>query len=124
MSTTRREFLSGMMHGALVPVVVGLGASACGDGGAGTPGDGGTVCSSIGVRITSNHGHTLEVPLADVEAGVEKTYTLADNGNHEHTVVVTAAQFADIASGSVVTARSNVFGSHSHGVEVTCVLPA
>lgn len=124
MSTTRREFLSGMMHVALVPVVVGLGASACGDGGTGSPGDGGVLCSSLGVRITSNHGHSLEVTLADVEAGEDKTYTLANNGDHEHTVVVTAAQFAEIASGTVVIARSTQSGLHTHGVEVTCVLPA
>ena len=79
-----------VVHGAVVPVAIGLGASACGDGGSGEPaGDGGVACGSIGVSISSNHGHTLEVPLADVAAGTEKTYTLTDNGNHEHTVVVT-----------------------------------
>lgn len=124
MSTTRREFLSGLMHGALVPVAIGLSASACGDGGSGEPGgDAGVLCSSTGVSISSNHGHTLEVPLADVAAGTEKTYTLTDNGSHEHTVVVTAAQFAQLASGTEVTARSDVFGAHSHGVTITCVQP-
>lgn len=126
MTTTRREFLSGIMHGALVPVVVGLGSSACSDGS--TPGDslrdgGPTECSSIGARVTFNHGHTIEVPLADVEAGNSKTYTVVSNGSHSHTVLVTAEQFAALATGTMVTATTSLNSGHMHGVEITCVMP-
>ncbi len=127
MSTTRREFLSALMPVALAPLAVGLAASGCSDGDGGVRDslrDGGpTSCSTITSRIGLNHGHRLVVPLADVEAGNSKTYTLTDNGDHAHTVLVTAAQFAALATGTNLVTQSSNDGGHTHGVTLTCVAP-
>ena len=123
MTTTRREFLNGVMHVALLPVVSSLGA--CGGtsgGGSDSLRDGGpTACSAITPSISSNHGHTVAVPLADVAAGNSKTYTLTNNGSHAHTVHFTAQQLADLANGSTVMTLSSDAGGHQHNVTLACV---
>jgi hypothetical protein len=123
MITTRREFLSGLIPVALAPLGISLGASGCSSGGVSDSlRDGGpTSCSMITPRIGLNHGHRLVVPLADVEAGNSKTYQITSNGQHPHTVHVTAAQFAELASGTTVTAESSNDAGHTHSVVFTCV---
>lgn len=123
MATTRREFLNGVMHVALLPVVSSLGA--CGgadEGGSDSLRDGGpTACSAITPSISSNHSHTIAVPLADVVAGNSKTYTLSNNGSHSHTVHFTAQQLADLANGATVMTLLSDSGGHQHNVTLACV---
>jgi hypothetical protein len=110
MTMTRKEFLKGA---AAALAVIGVG---CGDGGGG---GGGNDC---GATIELNHGHTLPVAKADATAGVEKTYHIQGDATHDHTVTITAAQFADLAAGTGVTVTSSVDAgaTHDHTITVNC----
>lgn len=69
--------------------------------------------------ITGNHGHSLTIPAADVEAGVEKTYSIEGGASHPHDVTISAAQFATLADGGTFTVTSTSTG-HTHSVTVAC----
>lgn len=120
---TRRTFLQQMaLAGAGVSA---LWAAACGDddGGGGTDaggGEGGSTCSP-NATIGENHGHSISVPSADVLAGVARSYDIQGTSMHPHTVEVTAAQFAELASGTTVTVTSSTDAAHTHSVVIMCV---
>ncbi|HEY5938574.1 MAG TPA: hypothetical protein VIU61_28175 [Kofleriaceae bacterium] len=77
-------------------------------------------CSAPKTTIGGNHGHSFVVPPADVAAGVEKSYNIKGGSAHPHTVVVTAAMFADLKMNKVVTANSSEDADHIHTVTVSC----
>lgn len=124
MKTTRRQFLTTASTAALGAGVL-IGAVACsseddttngtnGTGGNGTAGG----CSDE--MITGNHGHSLSIPQADVDAGAEKTYSIAGDSPHDHEVTVTAADFMALASGGAVTITATSDGTHDHDVTISC----
>ena len=117
---TRKQFLAALAAVAALPLV----APACGgddDGGDATDGsDGDCLANGTQVVISSNHGHLVTVPAADVEAGAQKTYTLSNADGHTHDMVLTADHFTDLQGGSMVTVQTTSFGSHSHSVTVMC----
>ncbi|HEY8208186.1 MAG TPA: hypothetical protein VIG99_11935 [Myxococcaceae bacterium] len=103
---TRKEFLKGA---ALTVVAVGCG--------------GGASPTDCGITIDVNHGHTLTVPKADASAGGDKTYHIKGGADHDHTVTITAAQFASLRVGTEVTITSSPdigLNTHDHGVTVNC----
>ena len=115
---TRKEFLGSLIGAAAL--------AACGG-----DSDGGTdaatsskSCTTNGTSVTigTNHGHVLTVSAADVAAGVDKTYDITGTSPHSHSVTITAANFASLASnpnGSVmVTSTSG--GAHTHQVTILC----
>jgi hypothetical protein len=69
--------------------------------------------------IAGNHGHNLVVSVADIQAGADKTYTLAGT-DHEHMVTVTAANFGVLASDQSVQVRSTSGGGHTHAITISC----
>ena len=106
---TRKDFLksaAAVMGGGLALSALGCGGPALTCGGA----------------IALNHGHTLTVPGADAQAGTEKTYHIQGSGDHDHTVTITAAQFADLRAGTqvVITSSLDEGFTHDHEVTVTC----
>lgn len=72
--------------------------------------------------ISANHGHSLTVSKEDVDAAVEKTYTLsqASTDGHVHMVTLTANQFSTLKSNHRITANSTSNSGHSHSVTVSC----
>lgn len=89
-----------------------------GTGGAG----GGAPTPGCVETIALNHGHVLEVTVADVNAGVEKIYDIMGSSLHTHTVTVGAADFALLAQGMPVMLVTSLGGMHTHNVTVTCTL--
>lgn len=73
-----------------------------------------SVCTEgvLVAEISDNHGHSLEVPLADIEAGVETTYDASGDTEHCHEVVLTAEDFATLRAGGAVTKFSCNGGDH------------
>ena len=78
-------------------------------GGAGAGGDnvggGATACGMALVVRGSNYAidpHELMIPLADLEAGVTKTYTSTVANNHDHDVTLTAEHFTALRNGEAV----------------------
>jgi hypothetical protein len=135
MSITRKQFL-GSVTGGTVTLLI----QACGGGGdaglillgAGTTGgtngnpQPASTCGSSGSEITGNHGHLLTVPTADLTSTTAMTYSIMGSATHDHSLTLSPADLAQLDSGGTVTVVSSVtdaptFGSHSHGVTVTCV---
>lgn len=81
-----------------------------------------TGCAAGVVASTSgSHIHTVSITRDDIVAGAQKTYTVTDNGNaHTHTVVVTAAQFADLASNTSVLLTTSLESAHDHQIVISC----
>lgn len=71
------------------------------------------------VEISGNHGHVLAVSVADIEAGVDRTYDIQGDSAHNHTVTLTAAHFAMLADGASIQVTSSNAG-HVHSVTVSC----
>jgi hypothetical protein len=128
MSLTRKEFLTTVV-GAAAGVAGAAALAACG-GSNGDSTDAGVAknCATNGglAAIGANHGHMMTVAAADVNAGVEKTYTLqgASNG-HTHMVTVTAAQFNTMKTnpGTNITINStpsDMAPTHMHAVMISC----
>jgi hypothetical protein len=115
---TRRE--------VLVLIVGGVAAAACGgSGGSGGTSGGNCLANGTSNQIESNHGHTLSIPIADINAGTDKTYTFGGTADHTHNVTITAAAFAQLKqnmgtqTNSTVT-PSAIYGTHAHTVLFSC----
>ena len=105
-----------------------------GDGDTGTTGttastaDGttGAVCAAVEAEVGARsegppHEHTLMVPAADVEAGVEATYMVSMAAGHTHEVTVTAAMFEMLAMGETVDVDTTEDATlHTHPVTLMC----
>ena len=88
--------------------------------GTGTAGPTGCLTGADPV-IGTNHGHALTVSRQqidkDIASGKDKTYTLS--GSHSHTVIVRAADFAELNKKGTVTLTAQG-GGHTHSVTITC----
>lgn len=115
MKITRRQFLG--------TAVIGAAAAACGggdDGGGGGSKD--CVVNGTTATITSNHGHAITVSMADVMAGVDKTYDIMGTSAHTHSVTVTAANFASLMNSPTASlmVTSTTTDAHMHAVTILC----
>lgn len=120
MTMTRKEFLRTLV-GAGVGAAGVVAIAGCGDdGGAATPDAAPLTCASPSAVIGANHGHTLTVSMADVNAAAAKTYNIMGTSLHDHTVMVTAAQFAMLKTGTTLSITSSSDGTHTHTVTVMC----
>lgn len=71
-------------------------------------------------QIGTNHGHEIEVTDADIVAAANKQYHIQGTSAHDHTVSLSAADFATLASGGVVMKTSSNGGGHTHDVTIMC----
>jgi hypothetical protein len=122
MSLTRKQFLSSVISGAAGALLLVACSSDDGSGGSTPDAPAGGNCAANGTTsvIGSNHGHTIVVAKADITAGAQKSYDIRGSASHPHTVTVTAALFAMLASNTAITVTSSSDDGHSHGVTVTC----
>ncbi|MCZ6553623.1 MAG: hypothetical protein O7A67_07440, partial [SAR324 cluster bacterium] len=133
MRLNRRDFLRRGL--ALPPTLAGLWAglslASCGDDGSTSANESElSSCSDTGdcvaggdfnVAIALNHGHTLTLTQAEVDAGAEIAVDVADNGDHNHTVTLTAAMLADVAGGMRLHVQSAAAADgHSHCITINC----
>ncbi|MEJ7602660.1 MAG: hypothetical protein WKG01_32520 [Kofleriaceae bacterium] len=81
--------------------------------------DGQSACGSTTTSISANHGHAVAIPVADIEAGVTKTYDITGSSDHDHSITVTAAMFTTLKGGTMIRVTS-FGGNHPHDVTVTC----
>jgi hypothetical protein len=126
----RRTFLSKGF--ALAFLVGGLGRflASCGQSTTTTAAPGGPTTlggncqvngTSIAIQVVHTPNHTLTIPAADVTAGVQTTYVLADNGSgHTHQVTITAADFTNLKNNQGIQETSTLTSSHTHSVTVNC----
>ncbi len=80
---------------------------------------------SCATTVQNNHPppgqHIVTVPVQDVTAGVDKTYHIQGNADHDHTFTLTAANFATLKSGAQVMTTTTTTLSHNHGIVVVCM---
>ena len=106
-----------------IPAYALISCSGSDDSGSNDPTGGDPNCLENGARassITSNHGHSLTVSREDVEAGLEKTYSIEGSAGHVHNVTVTAANFGSLQNNGSVNLDSTSGNGHSHSVTITC----
>ncbi len=72
------------------------------------------------INISANHGHSLNVSQADVQAGVEKVYSIQGSSGHNHEVTLTVANFDALKSNNAITVGSSTEDGHTHSVRVSC----
>ncbi len=115
---TRKAFLVQLAGGGWV-------LSGCGGGGSGygapapAPAPVPAACSAT--LISSNHGHVLAIPVADLSSTVAMSYDILGTASHTHQVTFTAAQLAQLKSGAAITVTSTVNLAHSHDLTEACV---
>ena len=121
MTMTRKEFLRSVL-GVGVGAVGIAAVAGCGDDGGSTVDAAPHVCTNPRTVIQSNHAmaHVVVVPLADVDAGATKTYTLTGNTDHSHNLTITGAQFTQIKNGQTLSLTTTSGGAHTHTVSVMC----
>ncbi len=120
MTLTRNQFLRTL--GGLAAASLGLTAVACGsdDDGEDPPPTGNCTANGTTVTIDGNHGHTLVVTKEEVAAAAAKTYDITGSSGHAHSVTISAAQFATLASSGSLMVTSSSGGGHTHSVAVFC----
>ena len=99
------------------------GASGTGpDAGAtgGTGGTGGSTCDTPQTIIGRNHGHEMVVSLADITAGIEKTYMIRGIADHGHAVTLTSEHFTALRTGATLNLTSTTDSVHDHMIIVSC----
>lgn len=132
----RKTFIRKTSAGILIgiPAIGLLGCSGSDDGGAPDPGppdpgpgngtSGNCLQNGTSTSISANHGHSLTVSKADVEAAVEKTYTLSQGSGayeeHIHEITISASQFETLQDNDQITITSTSDASHTHSVTVSC----
>jgi len=126
MTMTRKEFLGTIVKGTAVGAVLVTTVAACGGGSDPGPPDAppsnrNCLQNGTGVNIVGNHGHVLMVSIADIQAGVDKTYDITGSAAHSHSVTITAAEFAMLAANTGVSTTSTSGASHTHSIAVSCV---
>ena len=99
-----------------------LSLAACGGGDAATVDAPPANCLANGTRaiIAYNHGHTLDVPAADIAAGTQTTYDITGSADHSHSVSVSAAQMATLAGNAGIQVMSTASAGHAHTIDVRC----
>jgi hypothetical protein len=70
--------------------------------------------------ITANHGHSLYVPRADIEAAQTMEYNIQGVSLHPHYVTLTPEHFAMLAENQSFRITSTNNAGHTHDVEVMC----
>ncbi|MGB5666981.1 MAG: hypothetical protein WBM53_09035 [Maribacter sp.] len=108
----------------VIPAYSILGCSSSDDGGGNPNPDPNTTANCLAngtaISIGTNHGHSLTVSKADVEAGTEKTYSIQGTSSHAHSVTLSAANFTALKSNTAISVTSTNGDSHTHSVSVSC----
>lgn len=115
----------------------GSGGSAGSSGSAGTSGSGGSgggaadMCTEDVTALCSpsdgavdGHTHTLVIPLADIMAGVTKSFESSEDVGHTHCVELTAEDFDTLKSGGVVKKPTCNGGNHEFVISCAASPPA
>ncbi|MEQ8925368.1 MAG: hypothetical protein RLO81_06110 [Fulvivirga sp.] len=128
----RKEFLKKIVAGSVIAIPSMAIIQSCGDDGGDdpqpttpttptTPVDPpNCIDNGTSTNIGANHGHSITVSKTAVKEGKEKVYSIKGSGTHDHTVIITAAHFQQLAGGGTISVLSSSDNSHTHSVTVSC----
>ena len=94
--------------------------SGSGSGTDGGPSAGRCATNGTDVTIGDNHGHVMVVSKAEVAAAVMTTYHIQGTSDHDHTVVLTAADYQMLQQDHAIMTTSSYDADHSHSILVAC----
>ncbi len=122
MDITRKRFIELFSGGSALLILQGCGGGGGDYGGAPAPAPG--PASGCSEAISANHGHTLTVPVADLDSPTAMTYSIAGAAGHNHQVTFSPGQLQQLKAGTAVSVTSTALPAdgHSHNVTVTCVI--
>ncbi len=72
------------------------------------------------VAIGTNHGHIMVVSKDEVAAAVDTTYHIQGTSDHDHTVLLTAADYMQLQQDQAIMTTSSFDADHSHAIMVAC----
>src|SRR5947207_14798520 len=112
---TRKLFIRQMGGGCLGLVLSGCGGGGSGGGTSAAGAQPASGCSSF--DFTGNHGHALEIPIADLSSLTDKSYSIQGPASHDHPFTVTAANLARLKAGqAILVVTTGTALSHTHDV--------
>ena len=112
---TRKLFLRQMGGGCLTLVLSGCGGGGSSDGDGAAAPQASHSCSNF--VFSGNHGHALEIPIADLDSLTDKSYSIQGAASHDHPFTVTAANLARLKAGqAIVVVTTGVAFEHTHDV--------
>lgn len=120
MRLTRKQFLSAAASGTVLVLLQGCGGGGGDDDDNNNPPPSGQSCGAGGSAIAGNHGHTLSIPSADLDATTNQTYDITGTANHAHSVTFTPAQLQSLKAGQSVMVTSTTNSAHEHVVTASC----
>ena len=90
------------------------------DGPAEDDGEMGCDAGANATTISANHGHSVMIPVADIEGGAGGDYDITGSSSHAHSITLSADDMASLADGMTVTVTSTDGGGHTHMVTLSC----
>jgi VCBS repeat-containing protein len=123
MDITRKRFIELFSSGSALLILHGCGGGDDYDGNP-APAPAPAPASGCNDVVSANHGHTLVVPVADLDSTTARTYSIMGQATHDHQVTFTPAQLQQLKAGTAVTVASTAFSGdgHNHAVTLTCVV--
>lgn len=121
----RKTFIQKSVGAMLIatPAFSLLACSSSDDSGDETPkqnADADCLANGTATSIGGNHGHSLTVSKADVQAGTAKNYSIQGASGHNHTINLTAANFTTLKNNTAISVTSSNDDGHTHSVQVSC----
>ncbi len=120
MAITRKAFLVQLVGGGWV--LAGCGGGGYGGGSAPAPSTGAGCTATIG----TNHGHTLVIPVADLNSMVAMSYDITGTADHAHSVTFSAMDLYNLKFGytvsmtSTMSVASATTAAHDHAIGEHC----
>ncbi len=111
---SRREFTVESLMALFAGVAITVSTNACGGGGYDNPT--GPDPGGRAGAISANHGHVATVTSVQINAANGVTLDIRGSSDHPHTVILSAAEVAQIGSSQQVTKSSSSDGSAQFGV--------
>lgn len=121
---SRKQFLHASATGSVLLLM-----QACGGGGSDAPSPAPSPAPAPADKtcgataISNNHGHTLALTADQLNSTTSLTLNIQGTSPHNHTIVLTPAQLAQIKAGTAVTVDSSTdaANTHTHTVTANCV---
>lgn len=118
MTISRKQFLGASAAGTVLLLLQGCGGGGGDDDNNNPPPA--QSCGASGAAIAGNHGHSLSIARADLDAMTNQTYDITAAANHPHSVTFTPAQLQALKAGQSVTVTSTTNAAHEHAVTASC----
>ena len=116
---TRTQFLAQLASGGWAFALGGCGGGG-GDYNAPSPPPPAPAVTCNATLITGNHGHSLSIPIADLNSSVAMSYGIQGTADHSHQVSFSAAQLAQLRAGQTVTVTTSASAGHTHDLSEAC----